>query len=187
MNGCTFARVEPNPESPLLPFHQRLIRDSKRRTFRLENIEWLQVLPRGFLQQFGDIFTRLAMTDDVFRESLVRQAITFPTGCWSIDPDNLALMHIHDGDDGQRVCVKVGVWVLGPCVLRKDQSLKVTSILVLPIQAAIRPRIDDDFKSIWELELGESFLEFGRSFADLNKDVELCSYRDLVSTKNKKK
>lgn len=65
--------------------------------------------------------------------------------------------------------------------------MKVTSIVVLPIQAAIRPRIDDDFKPIWELELGEGFLEFGRSFADLDKDVELCSYSDLANTRNKMK
>ena len=66
----TFARVEGDSESPLLPLDERIISDSERGTFWLPNIERLQVFPGSFRQKLRYVLGIGAMCKDITLMSL---------------------------------------------------------------------------------------------------------------------
>ena len=143
----SLARIEPHTESPLLPFYQ-VTRYLERDALGLHNVQWLKISPQSILQEFWGIFCGLAMVYHPLGVGLVTQPVLLAPRSKPINPYNLPLSCIHDRDQRKRVSVEIGVRVAGSRVLRKAQSLEVTSVVLILIWTTIRPGLDDDLEAL---------------------------------------
>jgi hypothetical protein len=130
VNSRTLSRIEGDTETPLLPFNQRLIGNSKGGSLRLDHVQWFEILASTLGQQLWDVFRGLAVANDIALESLFQQTITLAAGGRSIYPDDLLGMGIHHGNNGQRVRVKVGVFISRSLILSKAKGLEKASVLI---------------------------------------------------------
>lgn len=150
VNRSTFAWIETDTESPLLPLYQRVVGDPKRRTFRLNDIQWLQVLPGAVWQEFGNIVGGATVPYDITVKCLGSQTVAFSPSCWSINTDDLLGVGIHHGDQGQGIGIEVGIRVARAFVLGKAEALEIAPILICGIQSPIRPWLNDHFEAFRE-------------------------------------
>jgi hypothetical protein len=67
--------------------------------------------------------------------------------------DDLLFIPVHDGDQGNRKCEKVGIEIPTSLMLGKQESLEVAVIHFGGIHALVGPWLDDDLEAFWLLEL----------------------------------
>ena len=179
MNGSTLARVERHAETPLLPLHERLFSDAEGRTFRLDDVQRLQILTCTTGKQLRHIVRVFAVTNDVSFEGLLCQTFSLTTCGGTVDPNDLLGKRIHNRDERQRVGVEVGVWVVLALIGGKAQTLEVPALLLNVVQSTIWPRLDDDLEALGEVEVGQSLLEERGGEATLDQGIKLAP-RDIA-------
>lgn len=172
-----------------MPFNQGFVRDLERGTVWLCDVDGLDVLTQSAADHFRNILGWLAVIKNAWSARLGRQTIALSTSRQALDTDNLLCLGVHDGDEGQWVGVKVGVWVSIPQVLSKAEALEVSFVLVFGFNGTIWPGtvsvcegekksifdlpwLNDQLKSLGNVKLGNSRLEFGTLLACIDKTLE---------------
>jgi hypothetical protein len=135
----TLARIEGDAKAPLLPLDERLICDFERGSFRLSDIDRLDVFADSAFDELRDVLCWLAMIENARCVSLASQTIPLSPCCQAIEADNFLFMSIHDRDEGERISIKVGVRITVAGVLGETQALEISAVFCAKVKTTVRP------------------------------------------------